>query len=79
MYINTSGNARDGEAFVLVKRKDREYHIYGSGKDREVFSVKRSSEPKTSTDTTTTTPTTTTGTTTGTTPTGRLVTDASSV
>lgn len=36
MYINTSGNARHGEAFVLVHRDGKEYHIYGSGKDRLV-------------------------------------------
>src|SRR5688572_22031486 len=27
MYINTSGNKRDGQAFVLVKRDGKEYHI----------------------------------------------------
>jgi len=36
MYINTSGNVRHGEAFVLVRRDGKEYHIYGSGKDRLV-------------------------------------------
>ena len=36
MYLNTSGNVRDGQAFVLVKRDDREYHIYGTGKDRSL-------------------------------------------
>ncbi|HEX6024860.1 MAG TPA: hypothetical protein VFZ00_22910 [Solirubrobacter sp.] len=40
MYLNTSGNVRDGQAFVLVKRDDREYHIYGSGSKRTVVSVK---------------------------------------
>ncbi|HYI18639.1 MAG TPA: hypothetical protein VD836_08005 [Solirubrobacteraceae bacterium] len=37
MFVNTSGNVRDGEAFVLVKRKDHELHIYGTGKDRRVI------------------------------------------
>ena len=37
MFINTSGNVRDGEAFVLVKRKDHELHIYGTGRDRRVI------------------------------------------
>ena len=37
MFINRSGNERDGEAFVLVKRKDHELHIYGTGKDRRVI------------------------------------------
>jgi hypothetical protein len=37
MFINRSGNVRDGEAFVLVERKDHELHIYGTGKDRRVI------------------------------------------
>jgi hypothetical protein len=36
MYINTSGNVRNGEAFVLVRKHGKEYHIYGTGKDRLV-------------------------------------------
>ena len=36
MFINTSGNVRDGEAFVLVRKNGKEYHIYGTGKDRLV-------------------------------------------
>jgi hypothetical protein len=36
MYINTSGNSRHGEAFVLVEKADFDYHIYGSGEDRRV-------------------------------------------
>ena len=41
MFINTSGNKRDGQAFVLVKRDGKEFHIYGSGKDRLVVCLKR--------------------------------------
>jgi len=41
MYLNTSGNERDGQAFVLVKRDGKEFHIYGSGKDRLVVCLKR--------------------------------------
>ena len=41
MFLNTSGNKRDGQAFVLVKRDGKEYHIYGSGKDRLVVCLKR--------------------------------------
>ena len=52
LYLNTSGNRRDGDAFVLVKRDDREYHIYGTGKHREIFSVKDPSNKTASTDTT---------------------------
>jgi hypothetical protein len=39
MYINTSGNSRHGEAFVLVRKHGVEYHIYGTGKDREVVAL----------------------------------------
>jgi hypothetical protein len=39
MYINTSGNSRHGEAFVLVRKDGVEYHIYGTGKDREVVAL----------------------------------------
>jgi hypothetical protein len=41
MFINNSGNARDGHAFVIVRRDGREFHIYGAGKDRQVFEVGR--------------------------------------
>jgi hypothetical protein len=75
LYLNTSGNARDGKTFVLVKKDDREYHIYGTGSKREVFGVKA----KAAATTTDTTPSTTTtpaasGDATGTTTTGSLVT-----
>jgi hypothetical protein len=36
MFINTSGNVRNGETFVLVRKHGKEYHIYGTGKDRLV-------------------------------------------
>ena len=36
MYINTSGNSRHGQAFVLVEKADFNYHIYGTGDDRVV-------------------------------------------
>jgi hypothetical protein len=36
MFINTSGNVRNGQAFVLVRKHGKEYHIYGTGKDRLV-------------------------------------------
>ena len=41
MFINNTGNKRDGEAFLIVKRHDREFHIYGSGDDRKVYEVGR--------------------------------------
>jgi hypothetical protein len=76
LYLNTSGNARDGKTFVLVKKDDREYHIYGTGKSREVFMVKDPAAKAADTsDTTTNTDATKTATTTdGTTPSGSLVT-----
>jgi hypothetical protein len=46
MYVNTSGNARHGEAFVLARRNGVEYHIYGSGKDRLVVALKPAAERK---------------------------------
>jgi hypothetical protein len=39
MFINTSDNARRGEAFVRIRKDDRDLHIYGSGKNREVVTV----------------------------------------
>jgi hypothetical protein len=40
MFINTSGNKRHGDAFVLVNKGGIEYHIYGTGADREVVALK---------------------------------------
>jgi hypothetical protein len=67
MYLNTSGNKRDGQAFVLVKRDGKEFHIYGSGKDRLVVCLKRKDDAdetasaKTRTETQQTAPSGTTG------------------
>jgi hypothetical protein len=46
MYLNDSGNVRDGQAFVRVEREGRTFHIYGSGKDRQVFEVGREPDQK---------------------------------
>ena len=58
MYLNTSGNKRNGQAFVLVKRDGKEFHVYGTGKDRLVVCLKRNNDDdvkaNTKTDTTTT-------------------------
>jgi hypothetical protein len=59
MYLNTSGNKRHGQAFVLVKRDGKEFHVYGTGKDRLVVCLKRKEDAddvkaNTKTDTTTT-------------------------
>jgi hypothetical protein len=45
MFINRSGNARDGEAFVLVEKEGRDVHIYGSGKDRETVVMWHNDDP----------------------------------
>jgi hypothetical protein len=80
LYLNTSGNARDGKTFVLVKKDNREFHVYGTGKNREVFMVKdpaaKATDTPSSTATTDATTTTTDATTAtdGTTPSGPLVT-----
>src|ERR1700760_236404 len=57
MYLNTSHNKRDGQAFVMVERNGVQYHVYGTGKNRTVVEMKRHSAPAT----TTTAPTTTAG------------------
>jgi len=68
MCVNLSGNARSGQAFDLVWRDGRQFHIYGSGKDRQVVEVgkKAASTTDTTSTGTTTDSTASTGTTTGT-------------
>jgi hypothetical protein len=77
LYLNTSGNVRDGQTFALVMRDGREFHIYGTGKDRQIIGLRKPDEKtaddtKTAADTTTKTQTTAN---TGTSTTGSLVTD----
>jgi hypothetical protein len=55
LFVNTSGNARRGQAFVLVHKHGREYHIYGTGKDRVVVALRKPAEKTDTTSTTTTT------------------------
>ena len=66
MFINNTGGKRDGEAFLIVKRHGREFHIYGTGKDRAVYEVGRKREdsatPSTPATTGTTAPAATSGT-----------------
>jgi hypothetical protein len=40
MCVNVSGNERSGEAFDLITRNGRTFHVYGEGKDRVVVEVK---------------------------------------
>jgi hypothetical protein len=53
MFINRSGNKRDGQAFARVLRDGREFHVYGTGKHRLIVEVKKKD---TDTDGTSTTP-----------------------
>jgi len=78
LYLNTSGNVRDGQTFALVMKEGREFHIYGTGKDRTIIGLKKADAAATDTGSTTSTdtPTTTDATdTTGTTTTGKIITD----
>ena len=45
MFINTSGNERHGQAFLVVEREGRRFHVYGTGDDRKVFEVKPQPKP----------------------------------
>jgi hypothetical protein len=36
MFINTSLNSHRGQAFTRLLKDGVHYHVYGSGKDREV-------------------------------------------
>jgi hypothetical protein len=65
LYVNTSGNSRRGQAFVLVHKHGREYHIYGTGKDRVVVALRKPAEKTDTTNTTSGSGSTSTTTTTG--------------
>jgi hypothetical protein len=45
MYVNTSWNARRGQAFQLVTKDGKELHVYGTGKDRLVVGVSPPRDP----------------------------------
>ena len=76
LYLNTSGNVRDGDVFTLVKREGREFHIYGTGKDRQVIGLRPKTETSTEQTPSTTDTTATDTTNTGTTGSGKITTDA---
>ena len=80
MYLNTGSNKRAGQAFVMVRKNGREYHIYGTGKNRVVIGMKTTAEKKTDTSSTTTDTSSSnnTSTPTGTTDTGKITTDTGS-
>jgi hypothetical protein len=39
LYVNISGGIRDGMAFQIVKKGDKVFHVYGTGKDKQVIQV----------------------------------------
>jgi hypothetical protein len=44
-YLNRTGNARDGEAFRIVQRGGRTFHVYASGEDHKVFELPHGKSP----------------------------------
>ena len=44
-YLNRTGNARDGEAFRIVQRGGRTFHVYASGEDHKVFELPERKTP----------------------------------
>jgi hypothetical protein len=38
-YVNISGGVRDGMAFQIVKRGDKTFHVYGTGKHKQEIEV----------------------------------------
>lgn len=40
-YLNRTGNARDGEAFRIVQRGGRTFHVYSTADDHKVFELPR--------------------------------------
>ena len=39
LYVNISGGVRDGMAFQIVKKGGEVFHVYGTGKDKQVIQV----------------------------------------
>ncbi len=44
-YLNRTGNARDGDAFRIVQRGGRTFHVYASGEDHKVFELPHGKSP----------------------------------
>lgn len=75
-FVNISGGMRDGMAFQLVKKGDKVFHVYGTGKDRQTIEVgAKKAKPAAATDAAASAPTTAA---TGGTPAGTGGTNASS-
>jgi hypothetical protein len=45
-FVNTSGGVRDGMAFHIVHKGARTYHVYGTGKHRQMIEVDTGAAPK---------------------------------
>jgi hypothetical protein len=75
LFLNTGTTARAGDAFVMVRKNGREYHIYGTGSHRHVFSIKLDDTKSSSSSTSSTSSDTSSAT--GTTDTGKINTDSS--
>jgi hypothetical protein len=39
LYVNISGGIRDGMAFQIVKKGDKVFHVYGTGKEKQTIQV----------------------------------------
>ena len=79
MFLNTGSNKRAGQAFVMVRKNGREYHIYGTGKNRVVIGMKTKAETQTDTTSTTTdTSSSNNSSASGTTDAGKITTDTGS-
>jgi hypothetical protein len=37
LYVNISGGVRDGMAFQIVKKGEKVFHVYGTGKDKQTI------------------------------------------
>jgi hypothetical protein len=52
-FVNISGGVRDGMAFQIVHKGDKTFHVYGTGKDRQMIEVsgeKKAAAPTKTTD-----------------------------
>jgi hypothetical protein len=38
-FVNISGGMRDGMAFQIVKKGDKVFHVYGTGKDKQTIEI----------------------------------------
>jgi hypothetical protein len=46
LYLNQlAGSPREGAVFKLVRRDDRVFHVYGTGKERVIVEVKHTTAP----------------------------------